>query len=163
MLSNAHLGARGPTYMSTMDLTRCFDRLDLDNLLLINEKLGLDSCTHTLRNYRALTTLLFIDNESTHMWLQATNDVGIPQGCPMACFLCNLTALVWHVVCKRVNLLPSISLTTKICSQYAKRWLTLNEFYSLRMNWMPPLDRYQIWAKYIIIYYYIIRIIYNNI
>ena len=99
LLAKARTGDHPELFVLSMDLEKCFDRLDLANLGRISDKLGLDSCRHTIRNYQNLTRLLFVDSEPSDVWLHGDNLVGIPQGCPLSCILCNLASYSWHKVC----------------------------------------------------------------
>ncbi len=96
LLAKARTGHRPPAFVLSMDLEKCFDRLDLPNLERIARKLQLEACLLALGNYRVLSRLLFVDGEPSEVWLEGTDLVGVPQGCPLACFLCNLTSIAWH-------------------------------------------------------------------
>lgn len=43
-----------------------------------------------------LQRVLFVDNEPSDVLLEGAHIRGIPQGCPIACGLCNLYSLAWH-------------------------------------------------------------------
>lgn len=100
--ARAVIGDAPPRYILSMDLAKCFDRLHLDTLHAITDKLQLPVCTHALSNYARLTRLLCVDNEPSDVWLSGENLVGIPQACTLACFFCNLTAVAWHHACSQV-------------------------------------------------------------
>ena len=102
LLGDSRHGSRPPAFVLSMDLAKCFDHLDLDVLRSVCEKLSLPSCLVALSNYAPLTRLLFVDNEPSDVWLEGKCITGIPQGCPLACFLCNLAAHAWHRTCDRV-------------------------------------------------------------
>ena len=80
-----------------MDLEKCFDRIDLQNLRHVVRHLDLPDCTHVLDLYSKLTGVLFVDNKPTDVWLQGQGLVGVPQGCPLSCIFCNLTSALWHM------------------------------------------------------------------
>ena len=96
-LAQARVGRVPPAFVLSMDLEKCYDRLDLTNLLRLTEHLGLPVCGHVIRNYQQLERILFVDNQPTDVLLKGSGLVGVPQGCPMACFLCNLTSIMWHL------------------------------------------------------------------
>lgn len=83
-LAQARLGESDPWYVLSMDLEKCFDRLDIPNLRDLCSYLGLHVCDHVLRMYSRLTRVLFVDNMPTDVWLQGSGLVGVPQGCPLA-------------------------------------------------------------------------------
>ena len=99
-IDDARCGRRGPLFLLSLDQRKCFDRLFLESLESVCSHLGL-GLEPVLQNYRCLSRLLFVDGQPTEVWLQGSNQCGIPQGCPLATFLCNLTALAWHVSCQR--------------------------------------------------------------
>ena len=99
-LTKAYSGDAPPVFLLSMDLEKCFDTLDLSNLNRISQHLGLDACTHALSNYARLSRLLFVEGEPSSIWLEGKYIQGIPQGCPLACILCNLTAVAWHKQCE---------------------------------------------------------------
>ena len=78
-----------------------FRELDIANLRAIAVKLDMVALQHALSLYARLTRLLFVDNQPSDVWIQGDNLVGIPQGCPLACFFCNLSSIAWHVACER--------------------------------------------------------------
>lgn len=96
-LAQARLGESHPWYVLSMDLEKCFYRLDIPNLRVLSSHLGLHACDHVLRMYSRLTHVLFVDNMPTDVWLQGSCLVGVPQGCPLACFFCNLISALWHL------------------------------------------------------------------
>ena len=99
-LDDARMGRRRPAYVLSLDQEKCFDRLFIDALDEICTHLGLHS-EAVFENYRHLARLLFVDGQPSDVWLQGEHLCGIPQGCPLATFYCNLTALAWHRLCER--------------------------------------------------------------
>ena len=70
VLAKSHAGVLPSTFVLSMDQEKCFDRLDLGNLMAIADKLNLDAGKIALTNYAKLTRLLFVDNEPSDVWLQ---------------------------------------------------------------------------------------------
>ena len=101
--------------------------MDIGNLNSIAQHLGLDACAHALLNYRKLSRLLFVDAEPTNIWLEGVHIQGIPQGCPLACILCNLAAAAWHKQCEAA--VPSARLYTYLDDRFALAgsWAQLEE------------------------------------
>ena len=116
-LNKAYTGDAPTAFVLSMDLEKCFDTMDIGNLNRISQHLGLDACAHALRNYGRLSRLLFVDAEPTNIWLEGIHIQGIPQGCPLACILCNLTAAAWHKQCEAAD--PSAKLFTYLDDRFA--------------------------------------------
>jgi len=100
-LGKARTGADAAAFLLSMDQEKCFDRLDIENLRAVAIKLEMEALQHALNLYEQITRLLFVDNQPSDVWIQGSGLVGIPQGCPLACLFCNLTAIAWHVTCER--------------------------------------------------------------
>ena len=49
-LAEARMGVRGPAHVLSMDLAKCFDRMDLGTLRAIFTRLGLPICSIALDN-----------------------------------------------------------------------------------------------------------------
>ena len=124
-LAEARVAQTDPAYVLSLDLEKCYDRLDLHNLLELTNHLGLDICGHVLRNYQNLSRILFVDNQPTDVVIQGANLVGVPQGCPMACFLCNLTSIMWHLAVERA--VPTATLFSYLDDRFilARSWQDL--------------------------------------
>ena len=101
LLGDSRANQADPLYVLSMDLAKCFDRLDLHTLNSICEKLQLSNVLVALKNYASLSRLFFLDGQPSDVWLQGSGITGIPQGCPLACFLCNLSSVAWHIACER--------------------------------------------------------------
>ena len=125
--TKAYTGDSPAAFVLSMDLEKCFDTMDIDNLERIAAHLGLVSCSHALRNYRRLSRLLFIGFEPTDVWLEGASIVGIPQGCPLACLLCNLASFAWHKHCEYA--VPSAVLYTYLDDRFvlANSWAQLEK------------------------------------
>ncbi|CAK0878928.1 unnamed protein product, partial [Prorocentrum cordatum] len=97
-----------PAYVLSLDLEKCYDWMDLHILLELTNHLGLDICGHP-----------------TDVVLQGDNLVGVPQGCPMACILCNLTSIMWHLAVERA--VPTATLFSYIDDRFilAHSWQEL--------------------------------------
>ena len=101
-LGDARAGHEPALFVLSMDLEKSFDRLHIPVLTQISERLGLDSALAALKVYQSLSRLLFIDGQPSDIVLSGSSIVGIPQGCPLACFFfCNLTSVAWHHTCSR--------------------------------------------------------------
>jgi hypothetical protein len=101
-LNDALVGITDTRYVLSLDQEKCFDRLHLPMLQRVCHHLGLDSCCNVLTLYAGINRLLFVDSQPTTVWLAGNNTTGIPQGCPIACFFCNLTSILWHRMCQNV-------------------------------------------------------------
>eukprot|EP00969_Alexandrium_andersonii_P148489 6563701-Alexandrium_andersonii.AAC.1 len=78
---------RGNLYVLTLDQSKCFDRLSLDTLSDIVERLDIAPRRAALANYRKLSRLMFLGGEPNPFLIHSespTGLVGIPQGCPLA-------------------------------------------------------------------------------
>ncbi|CAK0828910.1 unnamed protein product, partial [Prorocentrum cordatum] len=124
-LAQARVAQTDPAYVLSLDLEKCYDWLDLHNLLELTNHLGLDICRHVLRNYQNLSRILFVDYQPTDVVLQGDNLVGVPQGCPVACFLCNLTSIMWHLAVERA--VPTAALFSCVGGRFilARSWQEL--------------------------------------
>jgi hypothetical protein len=79
-----------------MDLAKCYDHMDLEVLNRVCGAIGFLGGQAAVGNYKHLQRLLFVDNQPSDVLLRGDGIRGIPQGCPIACGLCNLYALAWH-------------------------------------------------------------------
>ena len=95
LLDDARCGRRPPAFLLSLDQEKCFDRLHIDMLREIVVQLGLPGCEISLNIYACLSRLLFVDGQPSDVSTRLHGDgtTGIPQGCPLACFFCNLTAI----------------------------------------------------------------------
>ncbi len=80
LLADAQLGHNPSAFVLSMDLAKCFDRLDIGTFRDICQKLGLSSCLTALSNYESLTRLLFVDNEPSDVWLEGKTSLGFRMG-----------------------------------------------------------------------------------
>ena len=99
-IEDARSGRCRPLFVLSLDQCKCFDRLHIDTLDYIQRhcNLGLDP---VLNLDRDLSRLLLVDGQPSSVWPQGGNLSGIPQGCPLATFFCNLTSLAWHRTVQR--------------------------------------------------------------
>ena len=96
-----------PQCIMVLDQRQCFDRLHTKNFVAIAKTLGIDALEHALEIYLELERHLYIDYSPTKWVLKGKGLTGIPQGCPLACVICNLSAIVWlHEVEKAIEKTP---------------------------------------------------------
>ena len=86
-----------------MDLSKCFDYLCLASLNDVCNHIVFDAGAVAIANYAKLRRVLFVDSQPTDVVLAGDSTRGIPQGCPIACALCNLYSLAWHISCSRTT------------------------------------------------------------
>ena len=65
--TKAYTGDSPAAFVLSMDLEKCFDTMDIDNLERIAAHLGLVSCSHALRNYRRRFLAFFSSVSSLRM------------------------------------------------------------------------------------------------
>ena len=92
-------GVFDPQCIMVLDQRQCFDRLHGQNFKAVARKLGIEALEHVLDIYLGLERHLYLDCSPTQWILKGGGLTGIPQGCPLACVICNLSAIVWlHAV-----------------------------------------------------------------
>ena len=96
LIQQARAGKRSPLYILSMDLAKCYDHLDLGVLDGICSTIGFVGGRAAVANYKRLQRVLFVDGQPSDVVLEGKGIRGIPQGCPIACALCNLYGMAWH-------------------------------------------------------------------
>ena len=81
----------------TIDTEKCFDRYLLPALEELCRQAKMpDIVMSVLRNYANLSRHLYLDGYPTPFIIEGGHICGIPQGCPMAPFFCNMVAAAWE-------------------------------------------------------------------
>ena len=97
-IDRARSGLSDPIFILTLDQSKCFDRISLETLEAIVNHLQAPQLRATLKVYKKLSRVIFLDGEpSPYVLKTAVKDglVGIPQGCPLAPLFCNLLGHAW--------------------------------------------------------------------
>ena len=97
LLEDAKLGNVRARHVLALDQAKCFDRLLCPAIAELVRQAGLpDVFLVPLRHYANLRRTLFIDGCITPFVIHGINSCGIPQGCPLSAFYCNLVAAAWE-------------------------------------------------------------------
>ena len=97
LLEDAKLGNVRPRHVLALDQAKCFDRLLCPAIAELVRQAGLpDVFLIPLRHYANLRRILCIDGCVTPFVIHGINSCGIPQGCPLSAFYCNLVAAAWE-------------------------------------------------------------------
>ena len=104
LVEEAKLGMSSPRHVLALDQAKCFDRLLLPAIAALVREAGLpDIYLLPLRHYATLRRILVLDGCVTPFVIHGANGCGIPQGCPLSAFFCNLVAAAWERQVRRVG------------------------------------------------------------
>ena len=127
LIDAAAMGIDPTLFLLSLDQAKCFDRLHLKTLSSIVECLGVPALKTALQVYSTLGRHMYLHGQPTQYYLHGDGVTGIPQGCPLACTFCNLTAIAWLFAARSAvpNCIPFSYLDDRLV--LTRSWRDLNK------------------------------------